>query len=519
MTLRAHADREHAYLEVEDDGPGVPAEHAPHVFERFYRAEGERRLRQRARARDRARARGGDGRRGRARVAAGPDGRSRRAAVPRRRRCRRPSRRPFSRENGDAEPPLQCDGMRAAPSRWSRSSPPRSARRPCSSSAAPPAGSTTTARPHGRPADAGRRGSRRAARRRRPLLGNGFDPARIYASRSPGRRHDLLLLRRAASARRARASSSPTRATSSRTRTWSRTPARARDRARGIPGLRRLRRRRPDSRLDRRLGPLRRRRRRQGRPAATTPSAPVPLGDSSRVVVGEPVAAIGSPFGQESSLAVGVVSATERSITSLTSAYDVSGAIQIDAPINHGNSGGPLLDARGRVIGINAQIRSDSGNAEGVGFAIPINSARRSMEQLISTGQGRLRVRRRDHAGRHARRSRARYELGAPRGALIQTVSTGAPAGGPGCAARPAQLQRRPDQPRRRPDRRLRRPAGRAGGRRRPDRHRRLLPGQTVSVTVVRGGTGKRETVRLRLTSGRSTRRPEARFSPARLRA
>ncbi len=133
----------------------------------------------------------------------------------------------------------------------------------------------------------------------------------------------------------------------------------------------------------------------------------MPLGDSSRVVVGEPVAAIGSPFGQENSLAVGVVSATERSIESLTSAYDVSDAIQIDAPINHGNSGGPLLDARGRVIGINAQIRSDSGNAEGVGFAIPINSARRSMEQLISTGQGRLRLRRHHDAGRHARRSRA----------------------------------------------------------------------------------------------------------------
>jgi 2-alkenal reductase len=110
--------------------------------------------------------------------------------------------------------------------------------------------------------------------------------------------------------------------------------------------------------------------------------APLPLGDSSRVVVGEPVAAIGSPFGQESSLAVGVVSAKDRSIQSLTSDYDVSGAIQIDAPINHGNSGGPLLDARGRVIGINAQIRSDSGNAEGVGFAIPINSARRSMEPM-----------------------------------------------------------------------------------------------------------------------------------------
>ena len=115
--------------------------------------------------------------------------------------------------------------------------------------------------------------------------------------------------------------------------------------------------------------------------------APLPLGDSSRVVVGEPVAAIGSPFGNENSLAVGVVSATERSIESLTSQYNLVDAIQVDAPINHGNSGGPLFDARGRVIGINAQIRSDTGNAEGVGFAVPINAARRSMEQLLATGK------------------------------------------------------------------------------------------------------------------------------------
>jgi 2-alkenal reductase len=59
----------------------------------------------------------------------------------------------------------------------------------------------------------------------------------------------------------------------------------------------------------------------------------------------------------------------------------------VDAPINHGNSGGPLFDARGRVIGINAQIRSDTGNAEGVGFAVPIIAARRSMDQLLATGK------------------------------------------------------------------------------------------------------------------------------------
>ena len=238
--------------------------------------------------------------------------------------------------------------------------------------------------------------------------------------------------------------------------------------------------------------------------------SPVPLGDSSRVVVGEPVAAIGSPFGQESSLAVGVVSATERSIDSLTSAYDVSGAIQIDAPINHGNSGGPLLDARGRVIGINAQIRSDSGNAEGVGFAIPINSARRSMEQLISTGKvayAYVGVTTQDVTPALARR----FKLGAPRGALD------------------------PDGDRGRP--------GRAGGAARRDRRRgastaisislggdlivafagkpveraadvarivtdSLLPGDTVSVTVLRGGKGKRETVRL--TSGRAAAESDA---------
>jgi len=81
------------------------------------------------------------------------------------------------------------------------------------------------------------------------------------------------------------------------------------------------------------------------------------------------------------------VSAIHRSINSLTSTYKVVDAIQTDAPITHGNSGGPLFDARGRVIGINAQIRSDSGGAEGVGFAVPINAAKRSMAQLIATGQ------------------------------------------------------------------------------------------------------------------------------------
>ena len=92
---------------------------------------------------------------------------------------------------------------------------------------------------------------------------------------------------------------------------------------------------------------------------------PVPLGASAGVHVGDPVAAIGSPFGEVGSLAVGVVSATGRAIAALTSRFRIVDAIQIDAPINRGNSGGPLLDAAGRVIGINAQIRSTSGNGGG----------------------------------------------------------------------------------------------------------------------------------------------------------
>ena len=153
----------------------------------------------------------------------------------------------------------------------------------------------------------------------------------------------------------------------------------------------------------------------------------LPLGDSATVSVGEPVAAIGSPFGNQNSLAVGVISATRRTIPSLTSGYDVAGAIQIDAPINHGNSGGPLFDARGRVIGINAQIRSDSGNAEGVGFAIPINSARRSMEQLLATGEvayAYIGVTTQDVTPGIARR----FSLGAERGALIADVKGDTPA-------------------------------------------------------------------------------------------
>jgi S1-C subfamily serine protease len=139
------------------------------------------------------------------------------------------------------------------------------------------------------------------------------------------------------------------------------------------------------------------------------------------------VAAIGSPFGNQNSLAVGVVSATGRSIDSLTSRYAVADAIQVDAPINRGNSGGPLFDARGRVIGINAQIRSTSGTAEGVGFAIPINVARRALAQLIAEGRvsyAYFGISTQDVTPGLARR----FGIDAPRGALVVQVEPGTPA-------------------------------------------------------------------------------------------
>jgi S1-C subfamily serine protease len=160
---------------------------------------------------------------------------------------------------------------------------------------------------------------------------------------------------------------------------------------------------------------------------ADHPVQPVPLGNSATVRVGEPVAAIGSPFGNQSSLAVGVVSATGRSIESLTSRYSVADAIQIDAPINRGNSGGPLFDGRGRVIGINAQIRSTSGNAEGVGFAIPINAARRALAQLEANGKvayAYLGITTQDVTPGMAKR----FGITSDRGAMVASVVPGAPA-------------------------------------------------------------------------------------------
>jgi putative serine protease PepD len=113
---------------------------------------------------------------------------------------------------------------------------------------------------------------------------------------------------------------------------------------------------------------------------------PLTLGDSSKAQVGAGVVAIGSPYGLEGSVTVGVISALERSIQA-PNHYTIAGAIQTDAPINHGNSGGPLLDSNGRVIGVNSQIESDSGDNSGVGFAVPSNTVQRVVKEILAGGQ------------------------------------------------------------------------------------------------------------------------------------
>ena len=113
---------------------------------------------------------------------------------------------------------------------------------------------------------------------------------------------------------------------------------------------------------------------------------PLPLGDSSKLVVGEGVVAIGSPFGLEETVTAGIVSALHRQMTAPNN-FAINDSIQTDAAINHGNSGGPLLNTEGQVIGVNAQIASESGGSDGVGFAIPSSTVKSIATQLVASGQ------------------------------------------------------------------------------------------------------------------------------------
>jgi S1-C subfamily serine protease len=149
---------------------------------------------------------------------------------------------------------------------------------------------------------------------------------------------------------------------------------------------------------------------------------PLELGDSSTVQVGDPTVAIGNPFGLERTLTTGVVSALQRRITA-PSGFAIDDVIQTDAALNPGNSGGPLLDARGRVIGINSQIATggSSGNV-GIGFAVPVNTAKSVIPQLERTG----------------RVERAYFGIqGAPGpdGVVVEVVDDGSPAAAAGLQA------------------------------------------------------------------------------------
>jgi S1-C subfamily serine protease len=152
---------------------------------------------------------------------------------------------------------------------------------------------------------------------------------------------------------------------------------------------------------------------------------PLPLAQSEAVQVGTPVAAIGSPFGEKQSLSVGVVSAVDRAIKSLTD-FQISGAIQTDAAINPGNSGGPLVDGRGRVIGVNQQIKSRSGGGEGVGFAVPVDVVRRSLDGLREDGEVRYAYLGVQSVPLYPQLVK-RFDLPVNRGAWLQGVQSGGP--------------------------------------------------------------------------------------------
>ena len=198
---------------------------------------------------------------------------------------------------------------------------------------------------------------------------------------------------------------------------------------------------------------------------------PLSVGDSSNLVVGDQVVAIGSPFGLEGTVTSGIVSALHREMTS-PNQFAIDDSIQTDAAINHGNSGGPLLDAQGTVVGVTSQIESNSGGNEGVGFAIPSNTISSIASQLISSGKA-----------EHAFLGVVLRDSSAQTGAAINQVRTGTPAARAGLhagdvvtAAAGKQIS--------------------SGSQLRAviNAHR---PGDTISITYARGGKSHTVTVKL----------------------
>ena len=168
---------------------------------------------------------------------------------------------------------------------------------------------------------------------------------------------------------------------------------------------------------------------------------PLPLGNSDAMQVGDPVVAIGNPFGLDRTVTAGIVSAIQRAITA-PNGYTIDHVIQTDAAINHGNSGGPLLNRRGQVIGVNAQIETgDSGNGGnvGVGFAIPSNTVKNVIAQLLREG----------HVNRAfigisatpiTRDLAHVFRLPVPKGLLVQSVQPGSGAASAGLKAGTTQV-------------------------------------------------------------------------------
>jgi len=154
---------------------------------------------------------------------------------------------------------------------------------------------------------------------------------------------------------------------------------------------------------------------------------PLRLGDSTTARVGDPVVAIGNPFGLARTLTTGVVSALQRQLTA-PNGFTIQHVIQTDAPINPGSSGGPLLDAQGEVIGITSQIATDGeGGSTGIGFAVPIDTAKSKLEELKRTGSvahAYLGIRGTTIGDRLAATMQSKIR----RGVLVQSVLDGSPA-------------------------------------------------------------------------------------------